>query len=206
MYLLGKAYREAKRPTEAQAALGQVIAMGRGFDAEARLELARALADEGETDAALGELEGLISHEQSRIAAEALHESALLHLDLARKADPGDVAGHQGEARKLLKRLVLLYSFDELTPLPQRAAIELAEVETRLGDAAAATGSLREVARRFPDSPHAAFAQAVLEEATGDPGAALARLRRARDMDMDMEPWLRQRVEGALRQLEAAER
>src|SRR5690606_6879548 len=75
-YLAGRAQRALGQRDEAITSFERVIAMGRGFDLLARLELARTLADSGQPEGALAAFAGLINAESSEVAAHALFDSA----------------------------------------------------------------------------------------------------------------------------------
>lgn len=206
LYLAGKALRSQGKPQEAQHALRHVIAMGRGFDLEARLELARSLTDQGQVDAALAELAGLISAEPADIAAEAIFESAQLYrqkaVEAQRLQDTQGLAQAREQAQHLLKRLVLLYPLPELAPLPQRAYLELADLAMESGQADEAASAWQELADKFPDGPYAAYARAMLAMARQRPAEAAALLAPLRDAPLDGR--LKQRVEAALAKLAQA--
>ncbi len=205
VYLAGRAQRALGNPDEATKLFEQVVAMGQGFDLESRLELARVAADRGQLDRALGELAGLINSESSPIAAEALFTSAGVQRRLAQEArragNPQKATEANSEARRWLKRLVLLYPFPQLEPLPQLAYVELAEIAAELGESQGTIhGELRELATKYPDGPYATYAKAIIAEDTGRRGDAVALLRSLRDQTIDER--LASRVNGLLRALE----
>lgn len=208
IYLTGKAHRQLGSYEDAANAFQHVIALGKGHDLEARLQLAKTLRDQKHDDEALAEYAGLISADASEIAAEALFDSGLIYRQ--RAADrrlQDDQAGMQEantEARRLLKRMVLLYPFKQLEPLPQLAYLELAEIAAELGEMPAATGELQELIDKYPDGPYADFARAVLAADRQRYGEAVALLHRLRDTNeaAPLDPRLNHRVQSLLRILE----
>ena len=183
LLLRGRALRQLQRYDQAEEALAHVQALGEGFDLEAQAERARVLADRGRHAAAIDALVPLTQSRSSRVAAEALYDTAANHRALARGAlrtdDTASAADHLDDAAGQLKRLVILYPFQELSPLPQRAYLDLAEVELARGRTAAAERELSELIDKFPDSPHAAVARAWRAELNPPFGEGLAALRRA---------------------------
>lgn len=208
IYLTGRAQRALGEVDAASRSFQQVVALGHGYDLEARLEQARVSADRGEYQQAMAELAGLISSESSPIAAGALHSGAMVQRQIARqhvRADNQTAADDANrEAQRLLKRLVLLYAFPQLEPLPQLAYLELAEIAADLNQMEEAAGELRELISKYPDGPYATYARAVLaadNEKVGDAVALLKMLRNSTDY-ASLDPRLRSRVESLLKLLE----
>lgn len=204
LYRAGMAHRRMNRLNEASRLFEQVVAMGHGFDLEAQLELARVAADRGQHEQALAELSGLINSESSPIAAEALYTSAMVQRRLAaehrRRDNRQGVIDADNEARRLLKRLVLLYSFKQLEPLPQLSYLELAEISAELEEFDAAKGELRELIEKYPHGPYAIYARAVLAADEQRLGDSLALLRTLDRNELDAR--LAARVEALLKIVE----
>lgn len=188
LFIHGRALREMNQPADAMESFGQVIALGQGMETRARLELARTLRLIGKTDEALSEFAGLLSVESSYVAANALYESALIHRQnaLTQRARDGAAAARENqEARKLLKRLVLLYAFPQLAPLPEMSQVHLGEIAMELDDASAARGEFEEVMQRYPQVPVAQYAKAMLAVLDQKRGDALFLLRKLREQNLD---------------------
>lgn len=205
LLLRAKAMRARERYDQAEQAVGRILAMGQGFDLEAMAESAAILGDRGEHAAAIGVLTPLTVSESTPVAARALLRTASHHRALAREAArEGDAATRDrrlAEAARVLKRLVILYPFDELSPLPQRAYLDLAEVELARGNPDTAERELRELIETFGQSPHAAVGRAMLEELRPPLGRGVTMLRA-----MDRSAWdaeLRDRVDRWLSKWEA---
>lgn len=204
LYLAGKAQRALGQLDAAQQMFEQVVAMGQGFDLEASLELAKVAADRGQHSEALAQLAGLMSSESSPIAAESLFTAAQVHRQIAanhRRSDNRQgVIDADNEARKLLKRLVLLYPFKELEPLPQLSYLELAEIAAELNELDAAAGELRELIEKYADGSYATYAKAVLAADEKRLGDAVALLRTLQPQPMDAR--LKARVDALLKLVE----
>lgn len=196
LLLRGEALRKLDQYDQAEQSLQRVRALGEGFDLEAQAQRARLLEDQGKHAAAIEALKPLAASRSSRTAAEALYAMAQNHRTLAIEARRGEdadaAADHFKEAAKHLKKLVLVYPLEELSPLPQRAYLELAEVEMQREEKQAAERELRELIDKYPDAPHARVARAILAD-MDQPGRGLAMLR-AMDTEK-LEPSLRTRIE-----------
>ncbi len=184
-----------------------MVALGEGFDLEARLYLARTEAARGNLDAALMELSDLMSARDSRVQAEAMYEAGRVHRQradlLQRRGNEAGARQQLTAARASFKRMVLLYlTVDELRPLPQRGLIQLAEVAESLGEPAARDKELDELVRAFPDSSYAEYGRAIMDQTQRQrPDDALVRLQR---MDLNtLDPELRDWVTIKIGQLEA---
>lgn len=186
-------------------AFGQVIALAQGFEPQARLELARTLGATNKTAEAIAEYNKLISVDSSEVAAAAIFENASIHRRLAQKrrlaGDEGGMRQELEEAQRLFMRLVLLLPFPELSPLPELAYLELAEVRADLGKLDEAIKALQELTGKFPESPCAAYARAVLAIQQRKLGDAEALLKKLREQSLD--PRLAERVARQLVSLEA---
>jgi TolA-binding protein len=166
----------------AAQALMEVVATGEGRDLMARLELARLLAqDPGHAHEALAEYAGLISAADPMVAAAATFEAAQLNLHAARERrrlnDRPAEMRHRDEAQRLLKRLVLLHTQRDASPLPELALIDLAEMALDAGNRAAAEAELDDLVARRPDAPLAAYARALRAAADNRRSEALTLLR-----------------------------
>lgn len=204
LYETARMHRTAGRYDQALTVLEEVLAIGRGLDLDAQLEMARTLADMDRREAAADLFEGLSIADDSRIAAAALYEGAANQRAIAaarRKAD--DPVGAEvalREARKLLKRIVLLYAMPPLEPLPQRALLDLADIAAALDQPQQRVAELEELARKYPDGPYARYAKALLAAQRNRLGEATTLLKTLRDQPLD--PPLTGRVTATLKELE----
>src|SRR5690606_38712833 len=138
MYATADCLRQLGDMEGAMQALRQVVATGGGMELQARLELAGALASTGKIDDALAEYEGLTSVEQSRIAATALFGGGGLPRQKAAEARRNSNAAARDAsalAYRTLKKMVLLFAFPDLSPLPELGYIELSERADELANA-----------------------------------------------------------------------
>ncbi len=179
--LPGPVLAEASRPGDSAGAVRQareLIRLGRGLDAlrllqatlgeptggidpEARPLLARLLDEQGETEAALAELE------------QALEESREPYPVLVQRAAMLARAGRVAEGEKELRRAI------RLEPGRPAAHAELGALLRRRGLPAEAAGALEEALRFRPDDPELLFQLGEAVEATGDLDRAMASLMRA---------------------------
>ena len=168
-----------------------VVALGRGFDLEARLYLARTEAARGNLDAALVELSDLTGVQDGRIRAEALYEAGRVHRAraalLQRRGDADGAAAQHRAARASIKRMVVLYlTVEALYPLQPRGLVALAEIADALGEPEAREKELAELVRAFPGSPYAVYAKAHSDHlGRNRPDDALARLQRLDPESLD---------------------
>ena len=211
LYVSGRAHLARGDLDAAHRSFFGVVALGQGFDVEARLELARVAAARGDLDGALVELSDLTRSENAITAARALYETGRVHrLRAQRLTRDGDAAGAAAalaEARSPIKRMVVLYlTVEAVQPLPQAGLVELVEIAEALGDDAAAAREREELTRRFEDTPHGRYAGAMRAWRERDrPDDALAALTRLRDdggLPQDLGP----RVDTAVAKLEALRR
>jgi len=211
LYTAGRAQLALGDLDAAHRSFFGVVALGRGYDIEARLELGRVAAARGDLDAALVELSDLTRSDDAATAARALYETGRVHRQRAeRLAADGDAAGAAralADARSPMKRMVVLYlTVKAVQPLPQAGLIELAEIADELGDADAAARERDELTRRFDDTPHGRYAAALQawheRDRPDDALAALTRLRNAGPLPADLSP----RVDAAIARLEALRR
>lgn len=182
---------------QAITAFQHVIAVAAGFELQAKLELARALAQARRTDEALAAYTGLVTVEEADIASAALFDAGGLYRRIAQDCHAaGDHAAaehNRQQARKLLNRLVLLYPYARLAPLPQRAFLELGELATQAGQPDQAQKEYRDMLEGFPDGPYAAYARAMIALSQNRQGDAQYLLSQLRGQDLD--PYLAPRVE-----------
>jgi len=172
LVLAGRAHRAAGRPAAALPALKEAIAIGTGVGLEARLALAGTLAEAGRPLEALTAYDELLGARRSGIAARALYESAALLEKLAaerrKAADLPAAREHRQEAVRRLKRLVLLFGFEALEPLPQKAHVALARLQARTGALEAAGKTLEELAEKYPGTGWDRLARALGAELAGN--------------------------------------
>jgi tetratricopeptide (TPR) repeat protein len=205
--LAGLNMQSLDRREEAIVFFMQVRALSQGFEQDAQLQLARTLWRKGELAKAIEEYRGLISVERADIAAPAIFDSAQIYRELARQYESVSqdrAAAEQAdrEAIKLYKRLTVLWGKPSLSPLPELSYLNHAELEVRLsiGNGEA---TYKELTERFKDTPHAAYAQAMIEHINRKDGDALAILTKLRDKDL--EPALAIRVRDSIKELEGAQ-
>lgn len=203
-YLAGGALRESKDYGAALESFRSVVALKHGFELEARLEIARTLDLSGQADAALSEFGSLISVEPTDIASAAIFDAGQVHRRRANEqklANQPDAAKRSlEEARKLFKRLVLLYPFPQLSPRPELSYLELAEIEAELQNPNAVNAELKELTERFPDGPYALYARAVIAQLQNKKEEAGLRLKELHAKPLD--PRLAQRVDRRLQSLD----
>jgi len=200
------ALRELKDRDAAIAAFREVIAMGQGYGYSARLELARTLAEKEDYEEALGEYEGLINVTETPVASAALFDAAHVHLKLAqvrrRESDTQGADEQREAARNALKRLVLLYSFPEISPLPELSFIMLQEIAFDNQKPDVAKSEMNELIEKFPDGPYAVYGKAMLAKLENQTNVARTLLNQLRQQE-NLDARLLQRVEGQLKALEA---
>lgn len=187
-FLAAIALRELGERDQAMRGLHKVIGVGQGFGSQARLELARTLADT-DPQRALVQYDLLLLHEsgtERSIMAAALNESARVFLRLAarfsrdQQAEQARTAVRQAERRLL--QLSIIYRDERFSPLPELALIELeriARAQNRTEDARKAMEDLRQLS---PNSPWEQYAQAMVLLNNGQRNRALDTLRRLRDL------------------------
>lgn len=203
-YLAGLCLRQTRDLPGSLESFRAVASLKHGYELPARLELARTLDLAGDADAALAEFGTLISVEPTDIASAAIFDAGLIHRrraeerKLANQPEPQKRALE--EARKLFKRLVLLFPFPQLSPLPELSYLELAEVEAELQNPAAVASELKELTERFPDGPYAVYARAVLALLQNKKEEAALRLRELHAKTLD--PRLALRVQRKLAALD----
>lgn len=163
--------------------LEELRAVSERLTLDAWLELARTMRARGDLAGAVRELGGLINSDQSqRIAAQALFESGLVRRELAtqhRQRDDRPAEAEQlTEARRVLKMVILLHADRAGDDLAQRSYIELAEVSEAMGEAEEAGELLAELVDKYPETPYADYARALLHIRAGETEPAATLLRR----------------------------
>ncbi len=203
---LGNAYRKAGSTDRAIAAFERVLRDHPPFQPHARLALAQTLRAAGRADEALTQYARLTSSQVSRVAAEALFDTGAIHREradrLRRTDDRSGAAQALQQSYDSFKRLVVLYPFAELSPLPELAFIELSEIAVLQGDAAAGRSALQELVDKFADGPFAEYARAVLAQGQGKRSEAAFLLRRLHERRNELDARLTQRVTALLNELE----
>ncbi len=215
LYTAGRAHFALGALDEAHRSFFAVVALGQGFDVQARLNLAKVAAARGELDAALVELSDLTRSEDAATAARALYETGLVHRRRAKQLTAnGDAAGATQAlmaARGPLKRMVVLYlTVDALQPLPQAGLVALEEIAQALGENDVAVRERGELIRLFADTPHGRYAKAMQAWHERDrPDDALRMLEKIRDAAHLGEPLsddLAPRVDAMIDRLEGLKR
>ncbi|WP_432797727.1 tetratricopeptide repeat protein [Poriferisphaera sp. WC338] len=206
LYMLGQIYRREGELEQARTALAEVFALGKGFDLESRIEMALLSADEGRFEQALAELSDLRSSEASEIAARALLESARIHRRIAQRrlleADQTGATESREASMKLLKRLVLLYPYRELEPLPQKGYLELASVLRVMGQDNDSREAVMEMIEHYPEGDYTLYAKALLAEQMKKLGDARALTNK---LDQISDPYLVGKLKLLVGRLELAE-
>lgn len=204
LYEAGRMHRQSKAFEPALLSFEEVLALGKGLELDAQLEMARTFAAMGQREAAIDLFKGLAVSDDSRIAATALAEGAATWQALAdthrRADDPAAADAALREARKLLKRIVLLFAMPRLEPLPQEALLQLADIADQLDEPQQRAKELDELIRKYPDGPHARYAKALQAAQRNRIGEARTLLKQLKDQPMDAA--LSRRVDAALKALE----
>ncbi len=170
---------------------------------EARLELARSLADRGRTAEAIKQYEQLISAKPSHIAATAAFDCATLYRAMARgrgAATGVNEAESLKQSEKLFKRVVLLYSFPQLSPLPERAWLELADLAQEQGRVDEAVKSYQSLADKYGNSPFGVYGKAMVLALVKKNKVDAAQL--LRQIPQPVDPTLMARINQRLREWE----
>lgn len=205
MLYAARSQRDLKQTPQAIDLFRRVIAFGQGFELRSRLELAKTLRDSGKTDEALAEYTGLVYAQSSAIACEAIYDAAVIQRGLgdARKlaSDPNGAKAAYEESYKLYKRIIVLFTHPQLSPMPELAYIEGAEVAIELGQRPDAEKTWAELAEKFPDAPYASYAKAMLAISRNKRGDASFLLKKLRDMTT-LDERLAQRVAREFKALE----
>ena len=207
--LAGLALRELGTPEARKDALDafrEVVAMGKGFELQARLETGRTLLSLGQHRAALDEFEPLFTRQETRVAAAAIYEAGRAHhaiaRDRARSDNSAGAAESLREAALLWRRLVVLYHHPQLAPLPQRAYLDLAELAEDRKDPQAARVEYEHLAQRYPTGPHSIYAKACIAWIDGKTAEARHLLESLKKSDPTPDADLLDRVNRRLQQLE----
>ncbi len=175
---------------------------------EARLELARSLADRGRTVEAIKQYEVLISAKPSHIAATAAFDCATLYRALGRGRRT-DISGsgspeNMKQAEKLFKRVVLLYSFPQLSPLPEKAWVELAELAQEQGRLDEAIKSYQTLGEKYGNAAYGMYGKAMVLAVVKKDKITAAQTLRA--IPQPVEPTLFARINQRLREWEGTAR
>lgn len=182
-----RSLRNQDKLPQAIDAFREVVAMSVGHGYEARIELARTLAKAGQYEEALDEYQSLIAAEQTQIACEALYDSGELHRQLVqvrlRESDAAGATAQREKAIMSFKRLILLYSFPEVSPLPELANIQLAELAIEMEKPDDAMTQLSEMVEAYPDSVYGTYAQACLSILKNQKIAATSLLKKIRETE-----------------------
>ncbi len=186
MLLTGRAYRLTGDYDAAKEKLDEVRAVSERYGVEAWLEIALVLRDAGELDGAIAELTPLQDPDRGHaIASKALFEAGRIHRTLhdqaKRRSNAKPAKQHADDAREAFKKLWLLYPDREGEDLAKRAAVELAELQHAVGDAADEVRTLEELAEAHPESAYASYAKAILAIRSNQSERADTYLRQAKE-------------------------
>lgn len=205
LLLAADALRQLKDLKAAMQAYREVIAMGHGMGLQARLELARTMVAAEELEGAIDEFKGLYTADETATAAAALFDAAQVHRRLAQqRLRESNTQGAQEQleaARANLKRLVLLYAFPELSPLPELSYIDLGNLALERGDGEAAKAEWNELLEKFPEGPYATYAKAMLAARNDQRQVAMGLLTELRGRQLDAR--LMERVNERIKALES---
>lgn len=207
LYLAGLSRRHGSDHDGAIAAFAEVVALGAGFDLRARLELGHTLRRAERLDEAIEAYGGLVNARPTSIAVDALLGRAAAYRMLARhrklQDDTVGAADALRSAQHTLTRLTTLHDAPQLSPLPQKAHIELHEVLLELGEPAVPARevqqNLQDLLAKFPNGLHADYAKALLAVLRKNRKDAVFLLKRLNTKALDDD--LRKRIEAQLRQL-----
>lgn len=186
----------------------EVVAMSQGHGYEARIELARTLSLANQYEEALAEYISLITAQETQIACEALYDSGELHRKLVqirlRESDAAGAEHQREEAVKSFKRLVLLFTFPEVTPLPELGNIHLAELALEMEKPDQAKATFDEIVASFPDTVYATYATACLTMMQNRKIAATSLFKKIREVE-HVDERLLQRIGNHLKVLGGAQ-
>ncbi|MAE64819.1 MAG: hypothetical protein CMJ18_11175 [Phycisphaeraceae bacterium] len=203
LFITARNRRALGEREEAAAAYTQVIAMAGPFDLLAWQEKADTLMELERFDEAIEEYAGLITRPETAVAARALFYCGLTHRAMAGKRardnDPKGAAAANEEARSLLLRMTILYASAQLSPLPELAFIERAEIEADLGRNDQSRISYQELGEKFPGTVFASYARAMIDLGDGHTRSARSLLRQLRAEKLDRR--LEERVSRCLEDL-----
>jgi tetratricopeptide (TPR) repeat protein len=209
LFLTGRALQSSTDQEGINAAIQsfkEVEALGHGYGILARLEIARTQARAGKRDESLRNYKGLMTVKDSTIAGTAIYEAAQVHRQMAAQKEAfSDTVGAKAEykeAYNLFYRLTVLYGFKELSPLPELAHIQRAELATKVDKPDDNSKSLNELLKRFPQGPYAIYAKAMQAMNTKKDTEAANLLRSLRQKKTD--PRLAARIHTRLRELEGS--
>jgi ABC-type branched-subunit amino acid transport system substrate-binding protein len=185
LYEAGLRWRAAGQPARAQAALSKLLTHMplSPRAAQAKYQLAIAEADAGRPKEALAGLTSLYDKlpmpDRPQAAREAARAAEAAHLwpQAARwRSEAARVTQGEDRARELAKGIDLVdgqLTFAEVaslketlppdSPLLPATTMKLARIQLHLHDEGAAERSAREVAERWPGSPHAQDARALMD-------------------------------------------
>lgn len=204
LMLGARSLRDQNKLPQAIDAFREVVAMSVGHGYQARIQLARTLAQAGQFDEALIEYQSLIAAEQTQIACEALYDSGDLHRQLVQvRLRESDAAGATAEREKAVvsfKRLILLYSFPEVSPLPELANIQLAELAIEMDKPEDAKKQLEEMVQAYPDSVYGTYATASLAMMENRKTAAMTLYKKIREAEK-IDPRLLTRIDNQIKVL-----
>ena len=204
LFIVGQGLRAVKKLDLAIQSFKEVEALGHGYGLLARLEVARTQAELGKLSDSLESYRGLMSVQDAGIASTAMLESAQIHRQIgANLKTAGDTEGSDKanrEAHGLLYRLTVLYAVKELSPIPELAHLERAEMATLIAKPDDAAASLKQLQERYADSPAAGYATALQLISQNQKTEAATLLRKLRQQKMDGR--LAARVHAKLRELE----
>ncbi len=204
LFVVGQGLRAIKKLDLAIQSFKEVEALGQGYGLLARLEVARTQAEAGKLSDSIESYRGLMIAQDAGIASTAMLESAQIQKQLALNLKAaGDTEGADRanqDAYQLLFRLTVLYAVPELSPTPELAHLERAELAVILGKAEDGATSLKELRERFPEGPYASYAAALQLIGKKETAEAATLLRKLRQQKLDHR--LAARVHAKLRELE----
>lgn len=205
-FLAGKCYHEAEQHDLAKAVFRKLITDRHVYAAQAQLALAGVLHDTGDLKEAIKQYQGLHAAQSSRIAAESLFGSAMIHLTRAAQFKRLDDAAGRDEAFKQaewsLRRIIVLYPYEDLAPTPQLSLIHLSEILDQRGRTESARQTLEELADKFPNGSFAIYAKAMIAAHHQMRSDAVFLLNQLRQQTEPLDPQLSKRVIDKLNELE----
>ena len=181
LYRVAACYQKLEQYEPAAERFMKLAAFSTLYGEQGTLGLAQCLAALGRTDEALDEFDRLTDAAASAVAATALYEGAMLRRDLAAASQAGGDTKRARklriEARKRLQRVVILYQTPQLTPIPQQAAMALAELLVADGEVKQARRAIEELIERNDENVWGQLGRAELALLNGQRSDAVYQMR-----------------------------
>lgn len=190
-YWRGRALFAQGRNADALAAFEAAEKAGRGPVGMATLWKGRVQLATGHAGDAVATLTPLSSDEDPAVASAALLTLGRASIEQAQAARRRDDAAARTaaleQARRFLKRLVLLYPSPALSPAAEQGYVLLAETERALGLESQSVATLDELIDKFSGSGYATLGRAMKLRWQGQDAPATAMMRQLADQTQDRE-------------------